>query len=186
MDENAKVEDIADGQPAYVEPQSNGKGDGWQQRPFHPKAPGYKAAKEAIIAQLKKDTIPKSDPECTSTEGRPKDALTSADTAKKIMDGLNTKKDDDCCSAEFPADGKCPAPNDNGDCQIDPNSHEACASIGDADDKTVVMCSDGAKRCIKCAEAANYLAGMIGACNKDGVVSARQAINGQAGLNIQI
>jgi len=40
---------------------------GWQQRPFHPKSPGYTAIKDAIIAQMKIDKLPQSPPTSTST-----------------------------------------------------------------------------------------------------------------------
>lgn len=42
---------------------------GWQQRPFHPKAQGYTAIKDAIIAQMKIDQIPAAQGSSASPKG---------------------------------------------------------------------------------------------------------------------
>ena len=135
---------------------------GWQQRPFHPKSPGYTAIKDSIIAQMKKDNIPETTPTCTPPV---KGSSPSLDTAKKMNDDLDKHGDEDCCSG----DGQC-------------------ANLQNAveNKQAVDMCSAKGIQCIKCAQAANYLAGIIGACTVDGVVSGKQDINAMPGLSIQI
>ena len=155
---------------ADIGPQGGGNEEGtpgWQQRPFHPKAPGYTAIKDAIIAQMKTDSIPESDAECTTPteKGSP-----SVDDAKKMNDGLNAHGDDDCCAGD--------ASKNESNCKgLDPTN------VGG---KSVILCGDGTGQCIKCAQAANYLAGLITTCTQNGVVSAKQDINGMPGLSIQI
>lgn len=135
---------------------------GWQQRPFHPKAPGYSAIRDAIKAQMKTDNIPETEPECNTPQSG---VSPSVDTANKMNQDLDNAGDQDCCSG----DGEC--------------TNLAAAN---EDGLAVDLCSTAGVLCIKCAQAANYLAGIITTCSSNGMVSASQNINGQPGLKIQI
>ena len=156
---------------APIGPQSSGDENGppgWQQRPFHPKAPGYTAIKDAIIAQMKKDFIPETDATCNPQVDGVSPTL---DEAQKMNDALDAHGDEDCCAGNAAKKETVP-----------------CMSleITSVNGKAVDMCGDGTGQCIKCAAAANYLAGMITTCASNGVVSAKQDINGSPGLSIQI
>ncbi|KAL8731549.1 MAG: hypothetical protein Q9181_004270 [Wetmoreana brouardii] len=126
---------------------------GWQQRPFHPKAPGYTSIKDAIIAQMKLDNVPQSEPQCND----PKPGISpSVEQAQDMNWDLDSRGTEQCCGGE--AD---------------------CNNISTDGGVAVDICNTSA--CIPCAAAANYVAGLIATCTRNGMVSGVQNLNGQSG-----
>lgn len=142
---------------------SGGENSGSALRPFHPKPAGYTGIKDAIIAQMKKDNAPETEPSCTDPK---KGVSPSIEDAKKMNDALDKAGDGVQCVS---GDGEC-----------------ANLKMTSMDGVSVDMCTKGPKDSIGCAQAANYLAGIITTCSKDGMVSGTQNINGHPGLSIQI
>lgn len=137
---------------------------GWTLRPFHPKFAGHIAIKDAIIAQMKLDGVPQSEPQCTDPKSGVNPSVAQAQNMNTHLDNQGANGGQ-CCS----------------------NSSGGCKTISSDGAVGVDLCSEGTTaQCIPCASAANYLAGMIGVCTQGGLVSAKQNINGQAGLSIQI
>ncbi|KAL9123954.1 MAG: hypothetical protein Q9217_006670 [Psora testacea] len=88
----------------------NEPGNGWRLRPFHPRYSGYTSIKYAILAQLKKDGLPKAAP--SSTNSNP-----PAPSCSHVGDGFHcectdgSKPDIDennrCCLWHLPGGAEC-------------------------------------------------------------------------------
>ena len=147
--------------------------NGWTLRPFHPKYDGHTAIKQAIIDQLDADKLVElmKAAECTDV----KEHSPSSTAAQSMLDALNEKGTERCCSEDKP--------------QGIESEGEYCNEVADAEGVTAVVCGqpgdDGKGKCVSCATAAEYLSALIDTCTEDGKVSGKQEMK-EEGLNLQV
>ena len=103
---------FADGQgvTAWSGAGGNEPGNGWRLRPFHPRYTGYTSIKDAILAQLKQDGLPKKAP--SSTNSNP-----PAPSCSHVGDGFHCQctdgsqpaidEDNRCCLWHLPGGAQC-------------------------------------------------------------------------------
>ena len=89
--------------------------NGWRLRPFHPRYTGYTAIKNAILAQLKADGLPKA-----SSSSNPSPTTSSAPAPS--CSHVNNGQDCQC------SDGSTPAPDEDNRCCLwnQPNNNDQC------------------------------------------------------------
>ena len=78
--------------------EGNSPENGWRLRPFHPRSSGYTSIKNAILAQLKTDGLPKAAPSPTASNP-PAPSCSHVGSGCKCTDGSTPEPDEDnrCC-----------------------------------------------------------------------------------------